>query len=30
MRADGWWDGPSTQNRAIRRSLLREMLRAPR
>jgi glutamate-1-semialdehyde 2,1-aminomutase len=30
MRADGWWDGPSTQNRAIRRSLLREMLRTPR
>ena len=26
MRADGWWDGPSTGNREIRRSLLREML----
>jgi len=25
MHADGWWDGPSTDDRSIRRSLLREM-----
>ncbi len=24
MRADGWWDGPETTDRAIRRSILRE------
>ena len=26
MEADGWWAGPATSNRAIRRSVLREML----
>jgi glutamate-1-semialdehyde 2,1-aminomutase len=25
MHADGWWDGPSTDDRSIRRSMLREM-----
>jgi glutamate-1-semialdehyde 2,1-aminomutase len=25
MHADGWWDGPSADDRAIRRSMLREM-----
>ena len=27
MQADGWWDGPVRSNRAIRRAILREMLR---
>ena len=27
MQADGWWDGPETSNRSIRRGLLAEMLR---
>jgi glutamate-1-semialdehyde 2,1-aminomutase len=27
MRADGWWDAPEPSNKAIRRGLLREMLR---
>ena len=26
MEADGWWAGPATSNKAIRRSVLREML----
>ena len=26
MARDGWWDGPATSNRALRRRLLREML----
>ncbi|MEI7444121.1 MAG: aminotransferase class III-fold pyridoxal phosphate-dependent enzyme [Burkholderiales bacterium] len=26
MREDGWWDGPASTDRAIRRSILREML----
>ena len=27
MRQDGWWDGPETTNRAIRRSILGEVVR---
>jgi glutamate-1-semialdehyde 2,1-aminomutase len=27
MRQDGWWDGPASSNRAIRRGILLEMLR---
>jgi glutamate-1-semialdehyde 2,1-aminomutase len=27
MRGDGWWDGPEQSNRAIRRTILLEMLR---
>ena len=27
MQADGWWEGPETTNRLIRRGLLKEMLR---
>ena len=26
MEGDGWWAGPATSNKAIRRSVLREML----
>ncbi|MFC0388410.1 aminotransferase class III-fold pyridoxal phosphate-dependent enzyme [Muricoccus vinaceus] len=26
MQRDGWWDGPATTNRALRRRVLREML----
>lgn len=27
MKADGWWDGPETTNKAIRRSVLKEAAR---
>jgi glutamate-1-semialdehyde 2,1-aminomutase len=26
MRDHGWWDGPATPNKAIRRRILREMI----